>query len=160
MSFWAHQHNQIPIQPCWPSRLCWLACISKGHCMKSFFLCWCRSQIVGAIYWAKIKCHMWISTSDFTSVCSSVWSFVSPFLFTLYYFKSYHKLSVIKVYWYLHRVKNMHFMLPSDFQGPWGKAKLSYVHGIIRQGETKLHVSKLTSVFHHLPSFIPSSCVR
>ena len=35
---------------------------------------------------------------------------------------------------------------------PWGKEKLSYVYYVIRQGEAKLHISKLTSVFHHHPN--------
>ena len=53
--------------------------------------------------------------------------------------------------WYVLRVKNMHFVLPSDSWDPCSKAKLSYVHYIIRQGEAELGILELTSVFHHLP---------
>ena len=54
------------------------------------------------------------------------------------------------------RVKNMHFGSPSDLQGPLGEAKLSYVHYIIRRGEAKLCILKLTSVFHCLPNVGPT----
>ena len=49
----------------------------------------------------------------------------------------------------------MQFRSPLDPWGPTGKAKLSYVHYIISQGEAKLHISNLTSVFHCLPSVGP-----
>ena len=39
--------------------------------------------------------------------------------------------------------------------GSWGKVKLSYIHHNIRQDETKLLISKLNSVFHHLSSVGP-----
>ena len=65
-------------------------------------------------------------------------------------------MSLIKVPWYVLRVKTMHFWSPSDsWDPPWSKAKPSYVHYIIRQGEAKLHILELTSVFHHLPSVSP-----
>ena len=53
------------------------------------------------------------------------------------------------------RVKNMHFGSPSDSWDPWGKAKLSYIQYIIRQGEAELRILELMSVFHLLPSVGP-----
>ena len=64
-------------------------------------------------------------------------------------------MSLIKVLWYALRVKNMHFGSPSDSWDGCGKAKPSYVQYIIRQGEAKLRILELTSVFHHLPSVGP-----
>ena len=55
----------------------------------------------------------------------------------------------------LKRVKNKQFRLPLEPFGPSGKVKLSYVHYNIRQGEAKLHILKLTSLFHHLPRVGP-----
>ena len=46
----------------------------------------------------------------------------------------------------------MHFGPPSDYWDRCGKAKLSHVQYIIRQGEAELRISELTSVFHHLTS--------
>ena len=63
--------------------------------------------------------------------------------------------AVIKVPWYVLRVENMHFESPSDSWDQCGKAKLSYVQYIIRQGEAKLHILEFTSSFHHLPSVGP-----
>ena len=62
------------------------------------------------------------------------------------------KMSLVKVAWYMLRVKNMHPGSPSDSWGLQGKVKPSYVHYIIRWGEAKLRMLKLTSVFHHFPS--------
>ena len=53
----------------------------------------------------------------------------------------------------------MHSGSPSDPYDLLGKAKLSYLHDTIRQGKAKAQLSKLTSVFHYLPSVGPSSCV-
>ena len=53
------------------------------------------------------------------------------------------------------RVKNMHFGSPSDSWDPCGKAMLSYTQYIIRQGEAKLCILELTSVFYHFPSANP-----
>ena len=64
-------------------------------------------------------------------------------------------MSVIKVPWYVVRVKNKHFGSFSDPWGPSGKAKPSQAHYIIRWGEAELHISKLISVFHHLSSVGP-----
>ena len=49
----------------------------------------------------------------------------------------------------------MHFGSPSNFLDPYSKAKLSYVHYIIRGGEAELCVLELTSLFHHFPSISP-----
>ena len=72
-------------------------------------------------------------------VCLSIHLFVR-----LKFLHLYHKMSLIKVACYVLRVKNMNSGSPSDFLGPWGQVRTSY----------------LTSVFHHLPSVVPSSCVR
>ena len=64
-------------------------------------------------------------------------------------------MSQIKVPCYVSRVENMHLGSTSDFWDPCGKAKLSYVHYIIRQGKVKLRILEPTSVFHHLSSVSP-----
>ena len=64
-------------------------------------------------------------------------------------------MSLIKVPWYVLRVKNMHFGSPSDSWDPRGKEKPNNVYYIIRQGEAKLRILELSSVFHHLPSAGP-----
>ena len=88
---------------------------------------------------------------DFTSVCLSVSA-----LATLLDLKSHHKMSLIKLLWYVLSVKNMHFGSPLDsWDLPCGKAKRSYAKYIIRQGAAKLHILELTSVFHHLPCVSP-----
>ena len=68
---------------------------------------------------------------------------------------SHQKMRLIKIPWCVSRMKNMHFGSPSDSLDPCGKAKPSYVHYIIRQGEAELRILELTSVFHHLPSVAP-----
>ena len=69
-------------------------------------------------------------------------------------------MSLIKVLWYVLRVKNMHFESPSDSWDQCGKAKPNYVQYIIRQGEAKLCLLELTSVFHHFPRIGPKQlCV-
>ena len=64
-------------------------------------------------------------------------------------------MSLIKDPWYVLRVKNMHFGSPSHSWDQCGKSKLSYVQYIIWQGEAKLRILELTSVFHPLPSVGP-----
>ena len=66
-------------------------------------------------------------------------------------------MSLIKVSWYVLRVKNVHFGSPSDTWNPCGnKAELRTLHyQFVRQGEAELRVLKITSVFHHLSSFHP-----
>ena len=64
---------------------------------------------------------------------------------------SCHKMSPIKVAWCGVSVKNMHSWSPSELLGPWGMEKLSYLYELpylARQAKS----SKLTSVFHLLPS--------
>ena len=56
----------------------------------------------------------------------------------------YHKMTLMKDAWHVLRVKNMQSGSPSDI-----------VHYNIRRGEAKLHILKLTSVFHHLPRVGP-----
>ena len=68
---------------------------------------------------------------------------------------SYQKVSLIKVAWYVLKVKNMHSWAPPDPWGPWDEEKSSYTHYNIRREEAKLLVLKLASVFYHLPSVGP-----
>ena len=70
---------------------------------------------------------------------------------------------LIKVAWYVLRVKFMHFGSPLDpqvFEARQGKAKLSYIYEDVMRGEAKLCLSMLTPVFHHLPRIGPKQlCV-
>ena len=64
-------------------------------------------------------------------------------------------MSLIKVAWYVSRVKNMH---SGSLSAPWGqrgKEKPSYVYHVIRQGKADVHTSKLTPMFYHLLSVGP-----
>ena len=65
------------------------------------------------------------------------------------------KVSLIKVGWYVLRVKNIHSWSPPDPLGPRDNEKARYAHFDIRREEAKLRILKLASVFHHLPSFGP-----
>ena len=64
-------------------------------------------------------------------------------------------MSVLKVAWYVLRVKNMHSWSPPDPWGPRDEEKPSYIHYKIRREEAKLRILKLASVFHHLSSVGP-----
>ena len=44
------------------------------------------------------------------------------------FLQSYYKVSLIKVAWYVLRVKNMHSWAPPDPWGPWDEEKPSYIH--------------------------------
>ena len=80
------------------------------------------------------------------------------------------KMLQMKVALNVFRVKNMHSRSPSEPCGSWGEVKLKYVHYNISRGEAELHcditllgkvkpsyvhILKLTSMFHHLPSIGP-----
>ena len=71
------------------------------------------------------------------------------------FLQSYYKVSLMKVAWYVLRVKNIHSWVPPDPWGPWDEEKLSYIHYDISREEAKLLILKLASVFHHLPSVGP-----
>ena len=64
-------------------------------------------------------------------------------------------MSLIKVLWYVLRVKTLDFGSPSDSWNRCGEAKSSYVQYINRLGEAKLCILDLTLMFHHLPSVGP-----
>ena len=64
-------------------------------------------------------------------------------------------MSLIKVAWYMVRVKNMHSGSSSDPWGPCSKQKLRSMHYDISWVEANLRLAKLTSVFHHLPNVGP-----
>ena len=65
------------------------------------------------------------------------------------------QMSVIKVTWYVFRVKNIHSWAPPDPWGPWDEEELSYIHYDIRREEAKQGILKLASMFHHLSSIGP-----
>ena len=67
----------------------------------------------------------------------------------------YDKVSLIKVGWYVLKVKNIHSWSPPDPLVPWDKEKASYIHYDIKREEAKLRILKLASAFHHLPSVGP-----
>ena len=71
------------------------------------------------------------------------------------FLQAYDKVSLIKVGWYVVRVKNIHSWSPTDPLGPRDKEKVRYIHFDIRREEAKLRILKLASVFHHLPSVGP-----
>ena len=71
------------------------------------------------------------------------------------FLQAYEKVSLIKVAWYVFRVKNIHSWSPPDPLGPWDEEKASYIHYNIRREEAKLRILKLASVFHHLRSVSP-----
>ena len=71
------------------------------------------------------------------------------------FLQAYDKVSLIKVAWYVFRVKNIHSWSPPDPLSPWDEEKASYIHYNIRREGAKLRILKLASVFHHLPSVGP-----
>ena len=97
---------------------------------------------------------IYITISTFTSVCP-VGGVGGVPLLCFQFLQSYYKVSLIKVAWYVLRVKDMHSWSPPDLWGPWDEEKLSYIHYDIRREEAKLCILKITSVFHHLPSVGP-----
>ena len=100
---------------------------------------------------------IYITISTFTSVRpSGGGGDVSGVPLSIFKFlQSYDKVSLIKVAWYVLRVKNMHSRAPPDPWGPWDEEKPSYIHYDIRREEVKQSILKLASVFHHLPSVGP-----
>ena len=96
---------------------------------------------------------IYITISTFTSVRPSGGGGVP--LSSFQFLQSYYKVSLIKVAWYVLRVKDMHSWSPPDLWGPWDEEKLSYIHYDIRREEAKLRILKIASVFHHLPSVGP-----
>ena len=96
--------------------------------------------------------YIYITISTFTSVRPSG---VGVPLSCFQFLQSYYKVSLIKVAWYVLRVKDMHSWSPPDLWGPWDEEKLSYIHYDIRREEAKLSILKIASVFHHLPSVGP-----
>ena len=105
------------------------------------------------------KMLIYIIISTLTSVCPyGVVVVVTSRHVTLSSFQFlqvYDKVSLIKVGWYVLRLKNVHSWSPPDPLGPRDKEKASYIHFDIRREEANLHILKLASVFHHLPSFGP-----
>ena len=105
------------------------------------------------------KIDIYITISTFTSVCpygvgvGGVRRHVP--LLNFQFLQSYDKVSLIKVGWYVLRVKNIHSWSPPDPFGPWDKEKASYIHYDFRREEAKLCTLKLASVFHQLPSVSP-----
>ena len=98
---------------------------------------------------------IYITISTFTSVRPSGGGSIGVPLWIFKFLLSYHKVSLIKVAWYVLRVKDMHSWSPPDLWGPWDEEKLSYIHYDIRREEAKLRILEIASVFHHLPSVGP-----
>ena len=99
------------------------------------------------------RSEIYITISTFTSVRPYSVGGVPLSIFK--FLQSYDKVSLIKVAWYVLRVKNMHSRAPPDPWGPWDEEKPSYIHYDIRREEVKQSILKLASVFHHLPSVGP-----
>ena len=64
-----------------------------------------------------------------------------------------HNMLLIKVFWYVLRVKNMHSESPSDPLGSMRKAEIHALRYFLRQSRSAF--IKLTSMFHHLPNVDP-----
>ena len=64
-------------------------------------------------------------------------------------------MSLIEISWYVLRGKDMHFVSPSDTWDPCSKVKLNYINYIIGQGEAKLRIFELASVFYCHPIVSP-----
>ena len=88
-------------------------------------------------------------------VCPSIWHQRHVPLLSFQFLQWYHIRSLVKVAWYVLRVKNMHSWSPSHPWGPLDEMKLSYIHYNIRGVVIKLHTLKIASVIHHLPSVGP-----
>ena len=100
---------------------------------------------------------IYITISTFTSVrpYGVVVTSRHVTLSSFQFLQAYDKVSLIKVGWYVLKVKNIHSWSPPDPLGPWDKEKASYIHYDIKREEAKLRILKLASVFHHLPSVGP-----
>ena len=111
-----------------------------------------------AFYWhgyGRCLLSIYITISPFASVRPSGGGGVGVPLLCFQFLQSYYKVSLIKVAWYVLRVKDMHSWSPPDLWGPWDEEKLSYIHYDIRREEAKLRILEIASVFHHLPSVGP-----
>ena len=64
-------------------------------------------------------------------------------------------MKIIKVAWYVLRVKNIPSLSSLEPWLYWGEEYPSYAHYVIAQGEVKLGILKLTSMFHHLLRISP-----
>ena len=136
--------------------------LAKGILAKDIFARDISTKVIFQLKWYFGQVYITIST--FMSVRPSgvgvggvgVGVPLSIFKFLL----SYQKVSLIKVAWYVLKVKNMHSWAPPDPWGPWDEEKPSYIHYNIRREEAKQRILKLASVFHHIPSVGPKQlCV-
>ena len=82
------------------------------------------------------------------SLTSDIFAAPSPKLqFKVQFLQSYHKMSTIKVAWYVFIVRNMRFWAPTESWGQWGEAQPSYVITLHYQArrshvtDTKTHPS-------------------
>ena len=96
-------------------------------------------------------------------VCQSIWwhhpliPSVSHFQFQLFY----HKMSGMKIAWYVLRVKNMHCRSPSDLWGPivfnlFGIQELLQLHNYFN---IQVCVSLRCHLHHPIPLFTSYSCI-
>ena len=96
-----------------------------------------------------------MSISNFFSVCPSIRAFVTlPFFFQIPAVISQNVTDESCLAF----VKSEKYVVsgsPSHPLGPLGEVKPSSLHYNIRQGEAKLHILTLTSVFHCLSSVGP-----
>ena len=81
----------------------------------------------------------------------SIHCLITSRIVIIQFLQLYHKMSLIKVVWYVLKVKNIHCWSSLDPWGPWGKDISSYIHNFIWQGRVKLRILKLASGFHHTP---------
>ena len=129
----------------------------QANLISQLWNCFKNRSTDNVFFYMEIQRHLlvyiYITISTFTSVRPYGVGGVPLSIFK--FLQSYDKVSLIKVAWYVLRVKNMHSRAPPDPWGPWDEEKPSYIHYDIRREEVKQSILKLASVFHHLPSVGP-----
>ena len=80
---------------------------------------------------------------------------------SLQFLQAYDKVSLIKFVWYVLRVKNIYSWSPPDpFVHETRRRQVTYIMTLGKRKLSYLHILKLASVFHHLPSVGPKQlCV-
>ena len=107
-------------------------------------------------------------------ICITFWNFmfVHPYSVGIYGILSHcqflqlcHKISLIKVAFYVIKVKNIHSWSLSEPWDPWGEVNLSSIHYVIRWGEAELYLYQNWLQWFTVSSppsalMLQSSCVR
>ena len=95
-------------------------------------------------------------------VCLSIRTVLSVYASEnqLQFLQLHHEMSVIKVSWYVQRVKNKHSRSPSDPLGPGGKANPISAHYNIREAKPNCVYLNSLQCFITSPVLVLSSCVR